>query len=103
MNDDMQFKPAANLNVVKGSDPSLDLAAQFEYREKVTMGLTVRPGNGIGALVKLDIIKYVTLAYAYDLTLSRMRVDGLSSHELTLGIKACASDDKSHVPCAAYD
>lgn len=103
VNDDVQFKPAANLNYVGGSDPSLDLAAQLEIREKLTLGLTVRTGNGIGGLVKVDVFKYVTLAYAYDLTLSRIRVDGLNTHELTLGIRACAAQDKSHVPCAAYD
>ena len=103
VNDDLQFKPAANVNYVGGSDPSLDVAAQMEYREKLTLGLTVRTGNGIGALVKIDVLKYVTLAYAYDLTLSRIRLDGLNTHELTLGIKACASPDRSHVPCAAYD
>jgi hypothetical protein len=63
----------------------------------------VRSGNGFSALLKLDMIRYVTVIYAYDLTLSRMRFGQSGSHEITLGFRACSDGERGHVPCAAYD
>ncbi|MBL7943069.1 MAG: type IX secretion system membrane protein PorP/SprF [Flavobacteriales bacterium] len=103
MNDDLYFKPAININFVSASDPDFDFTAQLEYREKVTIGLGGRFGVGLTGLIKLSVIKYVTLAYAYDLTVNPLRVDGLNTHEIIIGIRACSGDEKSKVPCAAYD
>jgi Type IX secretion system membrane protein PorP/SprF len=82
---------------------SLDVQALLEFREKFTIGLAARSGNGIGGIMKLALFKYVTLAYAYDMTLSKIRYSGLHTHEVILAIRACAGADKYHVPCAAYD
>jgi type IX secretion system PorP/SprF family membrane protein len=103
MNKDLFFKPAFLVNYVPGSKMSLDMQALLEFREKVTVGLAARTGNGLAAIIKLGLIKYVTVAYAYDMTLSKMRYGGLHTHEIVLGIRACASKERYHVPCAAYD
>jgi len=103
MNDDLYFKPAVNINYVTASDMDFDFTAQLEYREKITIGLGGRFGVGLTGLIKLNVIKFVTLAYAYDLTVNPLRVDGLNSHEFIIAIRACTNADKSKVPCAAYD
>lgn len=103
MNDDLFFKPAINVNYVTASDMDFDFTAQLEYREKITFGIGGRFGVGLTGVIKLSVIKFVTLAYAYDLTVNPLRVDGLNSHEFILAIRACANPDKMKVPCAAYD
>jgi type IX secretion system PorP/SprF family membrane protein len=103
VSDDILFKPAALLNYVGKSKPSVEAQALVAYKEKVTVGVAGRAGNGLSVLMKLDVIKHVTIAYAYDLTASRLRNQGASSHELTIGLRACAEKEKFHVPCAAYD
>lgn len=103
MSDDLKFKPAALINYAPRSRLSIEAHAIVAYKEKVSVGIGGRSGNGLYALLKLDVVKYVTLAYAYDLTLNRLRNAGASTHEITLGLRACAEKERYHVPCAAYD
>lgn len=103
MSDDLTFKPAALINYAAKSKPSIEAQAVLAYKEKVSVGMAARSGNGLAFLLKLDVVKYVTFAYSYDLTMSKLRNPGASSHELTIGLRACAEKEKLHVPCAAYN
>lgn len=103
ISDEFLFKPAFLLNYVGRSKPSLDAQFVMDYKQRVNFGLAARTGHGISALVKLAAFKYVTIAYAYDLTANKMRYDGANSHEIVIGIRACAERDRYDVPCAAYD
>ncbi len=103
MNEDWFFKPALNVNFVSASDPDFDFTAQLEYKQRVTFGLGGRFGVGLTGLMKLNLLKYITVAYAYDLTLNPLRADGLNTHEVIIGIRACSGEERSKVPCAAYD
>ena len=103
VSDEVMFKPAVLFNYVGNSRVSVEAQALIAYKEKVTVGLGARGGNGISAMLKLDALRYITISYAYDLTLSKLKNPGSSSHELTIGMRACAEKDKLHVPCAAYD
>ena len=103
MSDDLTFKPAVLLNYVGKSRASLEGQAMIDYKKRVAFGVGVRGGNGLSALLKLDVIKYLTIAYGYDMTLSKIRYSESGSHEVTLGFRACSDRDKAHVPCAAYD
>lgn len=103
VSDEMVFKPAFLLNYVGRSKPSLDAQFVLEYKQKVSMGLAARTGHGVSALLKLSMLKYVTLGYAYDLTANKMRYASASTHEIVIGIRACAEKDRYDVPCAAYD
>lgn len=103
MSDDLVFKPAALINYAPQGRLSLEGQALIAFKEKVTVGLGARSGNGISALLKLDVIKHVTIAYAFDLTMSKLRTNGATSHEITIGLRACAEKERYHVPCSAYD
>jgi type IX secretion system PorP/SprF family membrane protein len=103
LSEDLTFKPAALLNYVGRSRASVEAQALLDYQQKIALGAGIRSGNGFSALLKLDMIRYVTLIYAYDLTLSKVRFDSSGSHEVTLGFRACSDKEKGHVPCAAYD
>ncbi|MBM3447616.1 MAG: type IX secretion system membrane protein PorP/SprF [Bacteroidetes bacterium] len=101
--DDFSFKPAILVNYVGKSKPSLEGQALLEYKRKVAIGLAARSGHGVSGLVKLDVLPYLTVAYAYDITANRIRLASYNTHEITLGFRACGMKQKNHVPCAAYD
>lgn len=103
MNDGFMFKPSAHLKYVASSRLALDMTAMMDYKEKFQFGMGFRSESGLVGLVKVDLFKYVTVAYGYDLALSKMRYGGRNTHEIVLGIKACSTDEVGRVPCAAYD
>lgn len=103
MQDGFSFKPSAMIKYVGNSRMSLDATAMFDYNSMVELGVGFRSGNGLTGLFRVDLFKYVTLAYAYDFALSRIRFDGRNTHEVIIGIQACARGEGSKAPCAAYD
>ncbi len=103
LNDEFSFKPAAQVKYVRASKMALDIQAMIDFKQKFQIGVGFRSGNGISGLMQIDMFRYVTLAYAYDLTLSKMRFGGTHSHEIILGITACPDGDSRQIPCAAYN
>ncbi len=100
---ELAFKPAVLLNYVGRSKSSLEAQFLLEFKQKMTIGMGVRSGHGISAIMKIAALKYVTFAYSYDLTANKIRLGGQGSHELIIGIRACVDKDRYDVPCAAYD
>lgn len=104
LTDDFVFKPSFQVKYVRGSKLGIDANAMIHYMDKVGLGIGARSGNGLAALMEVDLFKYVSLAYAYDLTVSKIGIDGRHSHEVILGLRACAKGgSRFKVPCAAYD
>jgi len=103
MQDGFSFKPSAVLRYAAQSRVALDATAMFNYNEMVELGVGFRSESGLTGLFRVDIFKYVTLAYAYDFALSRIRYDGRNTHEVIIGIQACAKGEGSRSKCAAYD
>ncbi len=100
---ELYFKPALLLNYVPRSKSSLDAQFLLEYKQKLGVGLAGRSGHGVSAIMKIAALKYITLAYSYDLTANKIRFAGQSTHELIIGMRACVDKGKYDVPCAAYD
>jgi type IX secretion system PorP/SprF family membrane protein len=104
MQDGFTFKPSAHVQLVQGSRMSFEATGMFDYRDVFDFGVGFRSESGIIGLVRVDLFKYITLAYAYDFALSRIRYDGRHTHEVVLGFQACARGESGRtVPCAAYD
>jgi type IX secretion system PorP/SprF family membrane protein len=103
VSEELAFKPAFLINYVGKSKASIDAQFLLDYKDMVSVGLAGRSGHGFSALLKLSVVKYVTIAYAYDITMNKIRYDGASTHEIIMGIRACTKANPLHVPCAAYD
>jgi type IX secretion system PorP/SprF family membrane protein len=103
LTEELTFKPAFLLNYVGRSRSSLEAQLLLSYKDRVDVGLGARSGHGFSALLKLSVVKYVTVAYAYDITMNKIRYNGASTHEIIIGIRACKEGNPLHVPCAAYD
>jgi type IX secretion system PorP/SprF family membrane protein len=103
LTEELTFKPAFLINYVGRSRSSLEAQLLLNYKDRVDVGLGARSGHGFSALLRLSVVKYVTLAYAYDITMNKIRYNGASTHEIIIGIRACKEGNPLHVPCAAYD
>lgn len=103
LTEELTFKPAFLINYVGKSRSSLEAQLLLNYKDRVDVGLGARSGHGFSALIRLSVVKYVTVAYAYDITMNKIRYNGASTHEIIIGIRACKEGNPLHVPCAAYD
>jgi type IX secretion system PorP/SprF family membrane protein len=100
---ELTFKPAFLINYVGKSRASIDAQVLLSYKDKFDVGLGARSGHGFSALVKIAAIQYLTVGYAYDVTLNKIRYVAGSTHEIVIGLRACKEGNKLHVPCSAYD
>lgn len=103
LNKGFEFKPQALVKYVGGSRLAADLNLLFEYKDVVTAGLGVRSENGISGIVRFNVLKYFSVGYSYDYTLSKIRFGGQNTHELVIGIQACPDGQPRGIPCSAYD
>ena len=97
------FKPSVNLRYISGSPIAADLSLLFDYNELFEFGAAFRGGHGISGLFKLDVLKYLTVGYSYDLTLNKLRLGTRNTHEVMIGIQACPRGSKKGIHCSAYD
>ncbi|MFK7806667.1 MAG: type IX secretion system membrane protein PorP/SprF [Saprospiraceae bacterium] len=97
------FKPSVNLRSVSGSPIAADVNLLFDYNDLFEFGASFRGGHGISGMVKVGLLRYLTLGYAYDMTLNKLRLGARNTHEVMLGIQACPRGSKKGIPCSAYD
>jgi len=100
----MSYIPAAQLKFTSNSTPSLDVNFWADYMNKVALGVAFRSEDAVAGMIKFNFLEYFTLAYAYDITYSKIRLGSSNGHEVILGISACPRNQKvGFVPCNAYD
>ncbi|MFY0604947.1 MAG: type IX secretion system membrane protein PorP/SprF [Flavobacteriaceae bacterium] len=80
----IKFKPAAIAKVVSGAPISIDISANFLFRETFTAGLAYRWDDSISALVGIQVNDRLNIGYAYDLTTSNYRNYNSGTHEVML-------------------
>jgi len=100
----MSYIPAAQLKFTGNSTPSFDVNFWADYDDVVALGVAFRSEDAVAGMLKFSFLDYFTVAYAYDVTYSRVRLGSSNSHEIILGISACPRNQKAgFVPCNAYD
>ncbi|MAU76097.1 MAG: hypothetical protein CL831_04390 [Crocinitomicaceae bacterium] len=97
------FRPSANMRLVSGLAPSLDVTCSVAYNNMLSIGVGYRNQSALIAHLQLAVLENVTLGYAYDFGLSDIRISAASSHEITLAFSACDRGSKRVKHCAAYD
>ncbi|MFM7234112.1 MAG: PorP/SprF family type IX secretion system membrane protein [Flavobacteriales bacterium] len=100
---ELSFKPSYLINYVGKSKLSIDGQLMLSYKDMFDVGIGARSGHGISALFKIAAVNYITFAYAYDVTMNKIRYVAGSTHEIVVGIRACKELSRLPVPCAAYD
>jgi type IX secretion system PorP/SprF family membrane protein len=104
MSKTVNFIPSLRLSYVSAAPLAFDVNAFVDFDNTLALGLGYRNGDALIGMFKLNFMKYFTLGYAYDFTISDMSNVSNSTHEVMLGIIACPSKSGGrHTPCAAYD
>lgn len=84
LNYEVKFKPSFLLKSAFNIKPSLDLSANFLYKEQIEIGATYRLQDSFGGMVNFVVTPELRIGYAYDRIISDLRVSAPSSHELIL-------------------
>ena len=82
MTENIKFKPSTTLRIVKGSPVSTELSLAVLLQERLWFGAMYRLGDALGALVKIDLSKELSIGYSYDYTLSKLGVYSQGTHEI---------------------
>ncbi len=84
INYELKFKPSIMLKSAFNVNPSLDVSANFLYKEKFELGATYRLQDSFGAMVNFAVTPELRIGYAYDHIISDLKVTTPSSHEFIL-------------------
>lgn len=79
-----KFKPSVMVKSAIKTPTSLDLSANFLYKERLEFGLTHRLDDSFGAMVNFAITPNLRLGYAYDHIISDLNITTSASHEFML-------------------
>lgn len=98
VNYDLKFKPSFMLKSAFNVTPSLDVSANFLYKEKFEIGATYRLQDSFGGMVNFAVTPELRIGYAYDHIVSDLNVTTSSSHEFILLYDLFASKKVSRSP-----
>lgn len=78
----VKFKPAMMARMVQGAPLSIDLNANFLFRERIWLGAMYRVGNAFGVLGQYQLNDQLRIGYAFDLTTTRIGAYNAGTHEV---------------------
>lgn len=81
---DIKFKPSFLLRRVEGAPLSLDMNANFLFRERIWLGAMYRFGNSFGLLAQYQVNDQFRIGYAFDLTTTALGAYNSGTHEIML-------------------
>lgn len=102
---EIQFRPSILVKKTSASPFAIDVNGLFDLGNSVTLGFSYRNMDAVSGLIKFNFLRYLTLAYAYDYTTSKIKISSANTHEVILGILSCGGKigGRGYVPCSAYD
>jgi len=98
INDQVVFKPSVAVKFVKNAPASYDISANFMLYDRFWAGLAYRSGDAISFLTQFEVTERLSIGYAYDITLSKIRTTSSGSHEIMLRFDLKSVNDKIRSP-----
>jgi len=85
LNNAVEFKPTALVKMTEQAPMEADLTASFVFNNKFWAGAMYRTGDGLGALLGINLTEQLAVGYSFDWSLanSTLKYNG-GSHELML-------------------
>ncbi len=84
INNKMKFKPSVMVKSSLGGPLSTDLSANFFYNDKFEVGASYRLGDSFSGMLGFMVTPEIRIGYAYDRTVSDIKLVAPSSHEVML-------------------
>ncbi|HRH38785.1 MAG TPA: type IX secretion system membrane protein PorP/SprF, partial [Flavobacteriales bacterium] len=72
------------VRAVEGAPLSMDVNANFLFRERIWLGAMYRFGNSFGLLAQYQVNDQLRIGYAFDLTTTKMGAYNAGTHEIML-------------------
>jgi len=82
ISENIKFKPSTTLRMVSGSPVSAELSAAVLLQDRLWIGAMYRFEDAIGALIKFDLTKQLSIGYSYDMSQSDLRPFNQGTHEI---------------------
>ena len=80
----VKFKPSFMVRMVPGAPISVDVNANFLFRERIWLGAMYRVGNAFGVLGQYQVNDQFRIGYAFDLTTTKIGAYNAGTHEIML-------------------
>jgi type IX secretion system PorP/SprF family membrane protein len=84
LSDRTKFKPAFLVNYLQGSPVNINLSANFQFIDALTIGAAYRFDNAVSGLAGFQISNAMFIGYAYDYNTNGLGEYGGGSHEAIL-------------------
>lgn len=84
LNPNLKFKPSVLFKMVSGAPLSTDIAANFLWYEKFTLGASYRWDSSVSALAGFQVSDQLMIGYAYDFDTTPLVRYNSGSHEIFL-------------------
>ncbi|WP_428224586.1 PorP/SprF family type IX secretion system membrane protein [Flavobacterium sp.] len=98
LSNEIQFKPATMIKVVKGAPLQVDLSGNFWFSEKFSLGAAYRWSAAWSAMAGFQINDSWMVGYAYDRDVTRLGNFNSGSHEIFLRYELFKKIDKVVAP-----
>lgn len=79
-----RFRPSVMVRMVEGAPLSIDLNANFLFRDRIWLGGMYRVGNSFGLLGQYQVNDQFRIGYAFDLTTTSIGAYNGGTHEVML-------------------
>jgi type IX secretion system PorP/SprF family membrane protein len=99
INDKMVFRPSFLVKYANNAPVQADFNASILFDNIFWVGMSYRTDKAVTFLAEFNILKNISLGYAFDLYVNELRVNEGGSHEIRLGIEI---DKKSRMKTPRY-
>ncbi len=87
LNEDFAAEPAVLVKYVSPLPPQADLTLRLIYKGNLWLGGSYRTGDAASVYAGYNVMDYLTLGYAYDITTSSIRQYAEGTHEVFLALR----------------
>jgi type IX secretion system PorP/SprF family membrane protein len=98
INENLKFKPASFVKIVKGAPLQWDLSANFLINEKITLGASYRWSAAISALAGFQVSESIFLGFGYDYQTTDIERFSNGSYEVFLSFDIFNNPEKILTP-----
>jgi type IX secretion system PorP/SprF family membrane protein len=86
LSDNIDFKPSFLLKYQKAAPLQADLNLHFLFNDILWLGVSYRTMDAVAIMLEVNVMRWMRIGYAYDITLSKLSNYSSGSHEIMIGI-----------------
>lgn len=100
---DMEIIPSVLVKFAPFSAPAVDANLLFNFSNAFAVGASYRAFSTFSGIMQVKFMRYFTLGYSYDYSLSKTNLVSINTHEITIGIDVCPEKTGIIIDCPAFN